>query len=386
MSAQGNNGATTPPPTAATGQSLVSMSSVQGALYLLAILLPAVLSIVSSLRQDLAYAPKIAVLRHASAVVLSETYRFRAQAGGYGDRALSREGAPHPGGSGGGGGETAVHDTISARAARLTQRLVDVSARIVAFDRPDAGRQASPPRAWPETAAGWWCGAPWARRVGAVEAGLGGACSKDPREKGGGGDGGGPGTHAGRSRTDDVATLAKDLGLNGAVAELFQEILRGCQSERRFGVMSGDDYVQARLVPGKMWCEREADRIERSFIVHRLAAYLIGALGSILSLLHFEVSPPLPHPVRPRRISPAESPPELRPRFRPVFRPVFHCPPYPSRPVLPFSLLPSISLFPPPPRPYSDIHRGNRYVSRQHAKKAAADIHSDSMLRPLKSM
>jgi hypothetical protein len=258
------------------------MSAAQQAFYVVTIVLPALLSIVSSLRQDLNYAPKIVALRHAAAEVLSETYKFRARAGGYGDRSLAWEERPAGDGGGDDSGDCTVHDTISARAAKLTRKLVEVSARIDSFNRPDAPPSEKAPQPGAVPAAGWWCGARRGSRVhteGGAAAGAAGSAVPGAARRG-----------VGANDVEDVAALAKKLGLGGAAGVMFRRLVEECDKERRLGAsgLSGDESVRVRLAAGKADCEREADGVERHFLMYRVSAYVLGALGSILSLLRFE--------------------------------------------------------------------------------------------------
>jgi hypothetical protein len=279
---------------AAAAAAFDSMSTAQRAFYLVTIVLPALMSIVSSLRQDLNYGPKIVALRYAAAEVLSEAYRFRSRTGRYGDRSLAwgesagdgEDGGGGGGGGGGGdGGDCTVHDTISARAAKLTQKLVEVSARIDSFNRPDAPPSPRARRTGPAPAAGWWCGGAGGRAIRVYAEGGGGAAVGGVSGAAGRGAGGG-----GDADSGEVAALGEELGLGGTAAALLRGRVAECEQERLRGGagLSGDEYLRARLVPGKARCEREADRMERCFLLYRVAAYVLGALGSILSLLRFE--------------------------------------------------------------------------------------------------
>ena len=264
------------------------MSSTQRGFYLVAIVLPALMSIVSSLRQDLNYSPKIVALRHAAAEVLSETYRYRASAGVYGDLALAKDDiAACDGEAGDGGGDRKVGwgcDTISARAEILTKKLVEVSARLDSFDRPN----------FDEMTWFWWllhpCVACWTYVKTKCPFGKFGRVHAERSATLAGNEGALRVKVAGRERDKNgVQELVRDLNLKGKTAERFKKLMAECESERQYGVLSGDDYATERLAPEMARCEAEADVMERWYLAYRIAAYVLGALGSILSLLHFEV-------------------------------------------------------------------------------------------------
>jgi hypothetical protein len=287
------------------------MSNAQRGFYLVAIILPALMSIISSLRQDLNYAPKIIALRYAAAEVLSETYRYRARAGVYGDLALAKDSGRDDTAAGEDRDERDDRkvdwgcDTISARAEILTSKLVDVSARLDSFDRPNFDDDGW--LSWLMSICYHFCCFPcitcvkWYYRIypNGVKFPWQWACCKYCTcrcwKKGSVHDESSASTSdtikvAGLMRDENgVKALAKKLNFKRTANSTLVTLLTECKSERQYGLLSGDDYVKKRLKPEMQRCEDAADIMERCYMAYRMAAYVLGALGSILSLLRFEV-------------------------------------------------------------------------------------------------
>ncbi len=84
--------------------------------------------------------------------------------------------------------------------------------------------------------------------------------------------------------------------MNYQVAETNLEDL---DSEVRFGQLSGEDYANLRLGVHREMYEEEADWLDRGILWYKIATYVLGVAGGMLSFLSLEVPPPAAASPRP---------------------------------------------------------------------------------------